>query len=140
MGRGQPSRGSGEHPGRIPPTVVARVDPRCEVPPLHELHRDEDVSTLGADVERGHDVGMRQGGHGPRLPDEAGDGVGLETVQELDGDVAAEAWIVGPEHATHRARSDALSHLVATDRDRLRVERVEQPGLEVAPPESAGHP
>ena len=86
-------------------------DPMLERQPVQKLHNDEWLAILLSDFINGADVGMVKGGCGLRLALEArqclsilGDLVG----QKLQGDEAAQSYILGLVDDTHPAAADLL--------------------------------
>ena len=85
---------------------------------VHELHRDVGRVAVAADVENGHDVGVRDGAGGARLAQEAGDIflVDAELVlEQLDRDRAVDVGVAGAIDARHRPFADELGDFVAAD-------------------------
>ena len=135
MGRGQRlghladelhQRGQGGTPGRETPQRL----------PLDQLHDEEGLALVLADVVDRTDVGMVQGGGGAGLALEPLQALGILGIllgQELEGHAAAEAGILGLVDDPHAAASQWLQGAVVgdglADRDGARIAAV-----------GAGHP
>jgi hypothetical protein len=112
VGGGEAPTGGEEHGDDLAPGVRAS-QPLAEREALDELHGDEDLVAVGADVEEGDDVGVRELGHGLGLAQEAGAAevlllaAGEARVQELDGDLAVELGVIGGIDHAHAAGAEA---------------------------------
>ena len=80
-----------------------------------ELHRDERIAVMLADVEDRHDVGMAQAAGGARLPREAlAKSLGVETMaQQLDRDEAIDRGVPRKKQRAHPAFTDLVEDLIA---------------------------
>ena len=110
--RGQAASGVHEYALYLGPAPRLRAQPRVEGLAPHELHRDEDLLAVPADIEHAHDVGVLEAGQRLCLPDHAraGDlGIFTETlgVQDLERDRAAELRVGGLVDDPHRAAAEA---------------------------------
>ena len=100
-------------------------EPVCEGAALQKLHGDEDLLEGCSDVEDRDDVGVGQASHGLGFVQQAGTGFGVGTaahapdVQELDGDLAVQLWIVRRIDNAHASRAQSLDDHVATNRRAL---------------------
>ena len=75
---------------------------------------------MGADVVDGEDVGVVEGGDGAGLELEALEAVGVGgdvVVEDLEGDVAAEAGVAGAVDLAHAAGPEQLDDLVRPEAD-----------------------
>jgi len=82
------------------------------------LHHDERHVLVLADVEDRTDVRMRECGRGSRFALEAETRIrigGVAFEQELDGDIAAKARVVGAVHFAHPAASEEREDFVRAD-------------------------
>ena len=129
MGRGQRlghladevhQLGQGGTPGRERPQRL----------PLDQLHDEEGLALVLVDVVDRADVGMVQGGGGAGLAPEPLQPLGIPGIllgQELEGDAAAEAGVLGLVDDPHAAAAERLQREVVgeglADRDRARVAR-----------------
>ena len=110
MGSGQPSPGGEEGNQHLAPAPFAGAQPFRQRRSLDQLHGDEHLVAIGADVVDGDDVGVVQAGQRLRFPEQAGAGdrrldhpVGVD---ELQGDGAAELGVERGKHMTHPAGAD----------------------------------
>jgi hypothetical protein len=83
--------------------------------PLEQLHHDEEVAALEADVVHLHDVRMLQLRDRPRLEEQPLDHLGVvrHRRQQLHRDVAVEADVLRLVDGAHRAAADQLDDLAA---------------------------
>ena len=103
---------------------AGRLEPRAERPPFDELHRDEDLLAVGADVVHGDDVGVGEAGHRLRFTQEARTpftftrpgGAGLVVAKELHRELAIELRVVRRIDDTHAPFPDAIEDDVAAER------------------------
>ena len=92
--------------------------PHVERLAINQLHRDESMSLVLADVVDRADVWMRQGRHAARLTQQAlarvfvGDGVGR---QQFDRDQSLELGILSPVHLRHATRAKFVADFVAAE-------------------------
>ena len=100
------------------PRSLGLAQPGAKRPPAHVLHHQHHPGARVVDVVHGHHVGVGEQGHGLGLPHEALVTLGLERVgaQELEGYLALELGVVGPQHLAHAPATDLLEHDVAIDR------------------------
>src|SRR5271166_6624841 len=90
-------------------------DVMLERHPVQRLHHHEGVPILLADVVEGADVRMVQRRSGPGFAPEARQRVGVMGYvgrQELEGDEAAEAYVVGLVHYSHTAAAELFQDAV----------------------------
>ena len=108
--------GDVEHPpGRQRELGADEVAQRA---PVHELHHCEGQPRRLADLVNRDDVGVVEGGGGPRLLSEAAKAVwdlGKGFRQELDGDVAVEIVVAGAVNLTHAPRANLVEELVPAE-------------------------
>jgi hypothetical protein len=115
---GEPARGvevGGEHLAKG--GARRALAPDVERAALHELHGDEDVAVVLADVVHLHHVGVRELAERPRLAEQhvaraLRVGRGLE---ELQGHAALELGVVGRVDDAHAAAAEHREHHVAAD-------------------------
>jgi hypothetical protein len=82
---------------------------------LHQLHREEGVAIVLADLVNGADVGMIQGGSGTGFAPEALEGltvIGDIVGQEFQRDVAAKIFVFGLIDHTHPAATEFLENAI----------------------------
>ena len=110
VGGGQPAPGGEEGNQHLAPAPFAGAQPFRQRWPLDQLHGDEHLVAVGADVVYGDDVGVVQAGQRLRFPEQAGAGdrrldhsIGVD---ELQGDGAAELGVERGEHLTHPAGAE----------------------------------
>src|SRR6476661_3597351 len=79
-----------------------------------ELHRDERIAVMLADVEDRHDVRMAQAAGGARLPREAlAKRLGVQAMaQQLDRDEAIDRRIARKKQRPHSAFTDLVEDLI----------------------------
>ncbi len=95
---------------------AAAPQPRGERLPFDELHREEDPTAVGAELVDRHDVRMGQARQRLRLPDEAVARVFVRgRPQELEGNLASEAGVVGAIDDPHRAGTERLEDDIASE-------------------------
>ena len=98
-----------------------RRAPRDELPQilaLEKLGDDVGDAFVRSHVVNGEDVGVVEGGDGPRLPFEEAEALGIAghlLRQHLDRDVAAEAGITGAVDLPHAAGPEELDDLVGSE-------------------------
>ena len=90
----------------------------ASVRPSTYFHDDEGQAVGFAVVVNRDDVGMSERAGGANFLAESRVQVLIVDVQDLDGDRAADLWIVGTVHRSHRAGADALEDLISADRVR----------------------
>ena len=97
---------------------AARRDQAAQRLAFHEFHRYEPNAFRLLDGVDRYDVGVAQCRHGARFLFEAAEPLGVRTKssgQDLDGDVAAEARIVGSIHLTHAAGAEQRHDFVGAE-------------------------
>ena len=123
---GEPLRGLREH--REHGGGRARLpEPRAQARARDVLHDEEHAAVVDADLEHGHDVGMRQPGHHARLGEQVG-GRGLAEIdgvagggdrlagQHLDRDLAIELGVARAIHDAAAAGAEHADDVEARDR------------------------
>jgi hypothetical protein len=119
VGRREAARGLHEHLDDLAPGAGLVLEPGLQGDAADQLHGDEDVAVVGADLVDDGDVGVGDAGHRLGLAEQAGVGAGgpgpARCAQELDGDPAVELGVDGGVHDAHRADAEALQQGEATD-------------------------
>ena len=107
------------------PRPLLRCKPICERAPLDVLHGNEDLLPERAHVVDRDDVGVRQLGHGLRFaqqPRASLTGTHFSRcprADQLEGNFAAQLWIVRGVHQSHPAAAElALDDVAAQGPDR----------------------
>jgi hypothetical protein len=123
VGGGEALAGLAEHGEDLAPGPGFEVQPDRERDALDELHGDEDVVLVGADVVDRDDVGVREAGHRLGLAQEAsaGDVLALAAevrVEQLDGDLAVELGVPRGVDDAHAAGADQAQDVEPPDLDR----------------------
>ena len=94
------------------------TDDGGERPAADSFHHEEARGAGLFDGVHGDDAGVVQGGDRPGLVLEPGEAAGVGGQvrrQDLDGDVAAEARVVGEVHLAHAPRAELAADLVGTE-------------------------
>ena len=94
------------------------LDPLAEWLAFHELHHNEEIPSLLADVEGGGDGGRSEGGCRLCLTEEPSASVGIVAVRrrdELESDLTSEAGIASAKDLAHAAGTQPLADLVVLD-------------------------
>ena len=117
--RGDERVGHGDHQVQhLRQRQPAWSDERVEVPPLDQLHGDEECASRLLDGVQGDDVGVIESGHRRGFTLEASEPVrrGRHSCgQHLDRDVPLEAWIARAIHLAHPARAERGDDLVGPE-------------------------
>ena len=112
------------------------VHPPPQRLPRDQLHRDEHLRTVAADLENLHHVRMRDPSQRSRLAYHPGLDTRVRVTaarrEELDGDRTLERLVEGLEHHAHSPRADLLAKRVPADA-RRRGRFVEQAGRDRSP-------
>jgi hypothetical protein len=118
--RRQPGPGGDEQPDHRAPRPRRR-QPGPDAVAIDQLHGQEDLAAVLADlVDRDH-VGMGQLGQRPRLAPDQLAGLGAAPLrrgtdaQQLDRHRPVQLWIPGPVDRAHATLSEHLDHLEAAD-------------------------
>ncbi len=105
----------------LAPLAAVGDQPLRERQTLHQLHRDEHAVIDAADVEHGHDVGVRQLRHRLRLAQQRVvnrqpiGGSGAVVAKHLERDLAVQLRIVCRVHDAHASGTDPIEHDIATE-------------------------
>ena len=118
----QAPAGPNEHTQHLAPVMPSGRHPLLQGAAGDQLHHDEYLPLVHADVVDGDHIGMGELGQRLSLAHEAalhGLARGLARVQQLDRHLAIELRIEGGEYPPGAPRPDATDHHVAADADRL---------------------
>ena len=119
--RGQPLADLDEHFHDLTPGPLLRVHPAPQGAAAQELHRQEHLPLVNADVVDADDVRVRQLRDRLGLADQSLLAAGLVAspallrAQHLERDLAVQFGIVSRVNDAHRAGAEALQHQVAPD-------------------------
>jgi hypothetical protein len=130
MRRDQTASGGGEHIHDLGPRSGRRLQPPRQRDAVDELHREEDASVEGADVEDCRDVRVLEPRHGACLVEQAPPApIGAD---QFERDLPVELGIVGRIDRAHRADPDEGEKLVAPDQEAALRKTAKVEGLAVS--------